>query len=156
MTQAYSLDLRQRAVALVAGGQSRRAVARLLRLGESSVIGWTQRQASTGDCAAKPRGGKRPVLLLDQRDWLLARITTVPDLTVRALRAELAERGARVSPDTVWRFLRQERLTFKKACTPPNKPGLTSLASARAGNDTTGGSPPRAGCWWPRRGARPT
>ena len=114
MTRAYSLDLRQRAVALVAAGQSRRAVARLLGLGESSVIRWTQRHTSTGDCAAKPRGGKRPVLLLGQRDWLLARITAVPDLTVRALRAELAERGTRVSPDTVWRFLRQERLTFKK------------------------------------------
>ena len=114
MSRAYSLDLRQRAVALVAGGQSRRAVARLLKLGESSVIRWTQRQASTGDCAAKPRGGKRPVLLLDQRDWLLARITAMPDLTVRALRAELAARGTRVSLDTVWRFLRDERLTFKK------------------------------------------
>ena len=114
MTQAYSLDLRQRAVALVAAGQSRRAVARLLRLGESSVIRWTQRQASTGDCSAKPRGGRRTVLLLDQRDWLLARVAAVPDLTVRALRTELAERGTRVSPDTVWRFLRQERLTFKK------------------------------------------
>ena len=114
MSRAYSLDLRQRAVALVAGGQSRRAVARLLKLGESSVIRWTQRQASTGDCAAKPRGGKRPVLLLDQREWLLARITAMPDLTVRALRAELAARGARVSLDTVWRFLRDERLTFKK------------------------------------------
>ena len=114
MTQAYSLDLRQRAVALVAAGQSRRAVARLLQLGESSVIRWTQRQASTGDCSAKPRGGKQAVLLLDQRDWLLARITAVPDLTIRALWAELAQRGTRVSPDTVWRFLRQERLTFKK------------------------------------------
>lgn len=114
MSRAYSLDLRQRAVALVASGQSRRAVARLLQLGESSVIRWTQRQASTGDCAAKPRGGKQPVLLLDQREWLLARITAVPDLTVRALRAELAARGTRVSLDTVWRFLRDERLTFKK------------------------------------------
>lgn len=114
MSRAYSLDLRKRAVALVASGQSRRAVARLLQLGESSVIRWTQRQASTGDCAAKPRGGKQPVLLLDQREWLLARITAVPDLTVRALRAELAARGTRVSLDTVWRFLRDERLTFKK------------------------------------------
>ena len=122
MTRAYSLDLRQRAVALVAAGQFRRAVARLLRLGESSVIRWTQRQASTGDCSAKPRGGKPPVLLLAQRDWLLARITAIPDLTVRALRAELAERGTRVSLDNVWRFLHQERLTLKKepACRRTN------------------------------------
>ena len=122
MTRAYSLDFRQRAVALVAAGQSRRAVARLLRLGESSVIRWAQRQASTGDCSAKPRRGKRPVLLLARRDWLLARITAITDLTVRALRAELAERGTRVSLDNVWRFLHQERLTFKKepACRRTN------------------------------------
>ncbi len=48
-----------------------------------------------------------------KRDWLLARIAAAPDLTGRALRAELAERGTKVSYDAVWRFLREERLTFK-------------------------------------------
>ncbi len=43
-------------------------------------------------------------------------MAAVPDLTVRALRAELlAERGLRVSYDAVWRFLRAERLTFKES-----------------------------------------
>ena len=114
MTRPYSLDLRQRAVSLVEAGQSRRAVARLLDLGEATVIRWTRRHTMTGGCTAKPMGGKRRAVLLNERDWLLARVAAVPDLTVRALRAELAARGTRVSNDAVWRFLSAERLTFKK------------------------------------------
>lgn len=114
MSRAYSLDLRERAVALVVAGQSCRAVARLLDLGDSTVIRWSKRKAETGGCAAKPRGGARRIALLHERDWVLARMAAVPDLTVRALRAELAERGTVVCLTAVWRLLRKEGLTFKK------------------------------------------
>lgn len=46
-------------------------------------------------------GGRRRFALLAERDWLLARIAATPDLTRRALRAELAEHGITVSYDTV-------------------------------------------------------
>lgn len=114
MTRPYSLDMRQRAVVLVEEGRSRRAVARLLGVGESSVIRWTQRQRTEGSCEAKPMGGVRQGVLLHEQDWLMARITAAPDFTIRGLRAELAERGTKVSYDAVWRFLRNARLTFKK------------------------------------------
>ena len=114
MTRPYSLDLRERVVAAVEAGQSRRAVARLFNLGPATVIRWADRQRRSGACRAKPMGGARHAVLLPQRDWLLARIAQTPDLTVRALRAELAERGTKVSKDAVWRFLRNARLTFKK------------------------------------------
>ena len=114
MPRAYSQDLRDRAVALVALGQSRRSVARLLDLAESTVINWCKRQEVSGSCAAKRMGGQRRALLLPERDWLLARVSAAPDLTLRALRSELAERGTKVCVDTVWRFLMAEALTFKK------------------------------------------
>jgi transposase len=114
MPRSYSQDLRERAVALVEAGHSRRAVARLLDLAESTVINWAKRQAVTGSCAAKRVGGNRQPLLLSERDWLLARVSAAPDLTVRALRAELAARGTNVCVDTVWRFLMAAGLTFKK------------------------------------------
>jgi transposase len=38
-------------------------------------------------------GGWRPLLLKSEREWLLARISEKPDLTLRAVVAELAERG---------------------------------------------------------------
>lgn len=125
MARPYSQDLRERAVALVAAGHSRRAVARLLNLAESTVIHWSKRQDVTGFCAAKKVGGNRRALLLSERDWLLARVSAAPDLTVRAVRAELAERGTKVCADTVWRFLKAEGLTFKK------KPAGRRAGSAR-------------------------
>ena len=114
MPKPYSSDLRQRAIALVEAGHSRRAVARLLNIGKATVILWVRDYRATGKQAAKPMGGRRRFALLAKRDWLLARIATAPDLTGQALRVELAERGTKVSYDAVWRFLREERLTFKK------------------------------------------
>jgi len=38
-------------------------------------------------------GGRRGNSLAAQRDWLLARLVATPDLTLRALAAELGERG---------------------------------------------------------------
>ncbi len=114
MTRPYSTDLRERAVSLVEDGQSRHRVAKLLKVGVSSVIRWCQRQRATGSCAAKPMGGRRRLLLLPERDWLLARVSAAPDLTVRGLQRELAERGVKVSYGAVWSFLAAEGLTFKK------------------------------------------
>ncbi len=114
MPKPYSSDLRQRAIALVEAGQSRAAVPRLLHIGKSTVILWAKDHRATGKQAALPMGGRRRFALLGERDWLLARVAAAPDLTGRALRAELAERGTKVSYDAVWRFLREERLTFKK------------------------------------------
>ena len=114
MGRAYSHDLRERALALVEAGHSRRTVAQILKLGVSTVINWAKRQELTGSFAAKKVGGSRKSLLLKERDWLLTRVSNAPDLTVRALRAELVEQGTKVSVDTVWRFLMAENFTFKK------------------------------------------
>ncbi len=114
MAKPCSADLRQRALALVHAGQSRRAVARLLELDRSMVILRVRQFDQTGRRPADPMGGRRRFALLGECHWLLARIAAVPDRTGRALRADLAERGIRVSYDAVWRLLREERLTCKK------------------------------------------
>ena len=115
MARPYSLDLRERVVAQVAGGMSCHEVADLYGIVPSTVVKWTQRLRQTGSPAAKPMGGKRPFLLQEQRDWLLARIREKPDLTLHALLAELAEhRRIVVACDTLWRFLRREGISFKK------------------------------------------
>jgi transposase len=114
MSRPYSVDLRARAVALVKEGHSRRAVARLLSLGESTVMRWVRCERESGSPAAKPIGGRRRFALLHEQEWLMARMAAGPDFTLRGLRAELAERDTEVSYDAVWRFVRQARLTFKK------------------------------------------
>jgi len=132
MTRPYSIDLRERAVAAVERGQSRHQVAKLFKVGVSSVIRWCQRQQATGTCAAKPMGGRRRLVLLPERDWLLARLSVAPDLTVRALRRELIERGVKVSYGAVWAFLAAERLTFKKNAARRRAGAARRRAQARA------------------------
>ena len=114
MARAYSLDLRERVVAAVLGGQSCRSVAARFGVGVSSVVKWVQRFRATGSAAAKPMGGRRPYALEGERRWLLSRIEDVPDLTLRALTVELAARGVKVSHYAVWHFLVREGVTFKK------------------------------------------
>ena len=54
------------------------------------------------------------MVLAGEREWLLARIAEQPDLTLRAIQAELADRGVAVSYDAVWRFYLRQGVTFKK------------------------------------------
>jgi transposase len=115
MSRPYSLDFRERAVALVKDGRSRREVARLFGVGDASVIRWCQRAETAGSPAAKRMGRRQgDFILLPERDWLLARIAAVPDLTLRGVQAELKARGIVVSIKAIWNFFRGEKLTFKK------------------------------------------
>jgi transposase len=114
MARAYSLDLRERVVAAVASGQSCRTVAATFGVSASTVVKWSQRRRETGSVAARHRGGSKPRALKDVEDWLLERVAAEPHVTTRALAAELAEQGRRVSHVTVWNRLRRERLTHKK------------------------------------------
>ena len=114
MARPYSLDLRERVVASVTGGRSRRKTAALFGVSVASVVKWSQRFQATGSAAAKPMGGHRPRLLMGERDWLLARIAEKPDLTLRAVVAELVGRGVAASYGAVWAFFASEGITFKK------------------------------------------
>src|SRR5579863_8835917 len=104
MARPYSIDLRQRVVASVAGGRSCRATAALFGVSVASVVKWSQRFRATGSAAAKPMGGKRRNSLGGHRAWLMARIAAAPDVTLRGLVAELAERGIKSSYYAVWLF----------------------------------------------------
>jgi len=72
--------------------------------------------------AAEPRPGAiiaavsklKPGELASEQDWMLLRLEECPHLTVRGLAVELAERGYRVSPNTVWSLLRKAGHSFKK------------------------------------------
>jgi len=138
MTKPYSSDFRTRAISLALEGKSRWAVAGLLKLSASTVVRWVDLHKTTGVSASKPTGGVRRMVLLSERDWLLSRIAEAPDLTIRAVRAELAARGTKVSKDAIWRFFRTERLSFKKnparsrAGSPRRRPQAPALAAESA------------------------
>jgi transposase len=114
MARAYSLDLRERVVAAVAAGESCRSVATKFKVSVASVVKWSQRFRATGSAAAYKVGGRRPYALAGEREWLLARLAEKPDITLRALGAELAARGIKVSHFAVWHFFEHEGISFKK------------------------------------------
>lgn len=114
MARPYSTDLRERVAASVLAGISCRDVASTFGVSVASAVKWSQRLRATGSAAAQPMGGHRKRVLASEQGWMLMRLEECPDLTVRALAAELAERGYRVSPNTVWSLLRKAGFSFKK------------------------------------------
>ena len=74
-----------------------------------------QRFRATGSAAPRKMGGYRPrVLIGEHRAWLLRRIASGSDMTLRGLVAELAEQGVKVSYRTVWNFVHREKISYKK------------------------------------------
>jgi transposase len=57
--KTLSLDLRERVVAAVLGGMSRRQAAERFGVSAASAIRWCQRQNETGSPASYQRGGDR-------------------------------------------------------------------------------------------------
>jgi transposase len=109
------MDLRMRVVGALAEGASVRAVASRFGISVSSAVRIGQRQrAGRGQMPGKIGGHRRQALAGEAGNWLVARLAEKPDLTMRALTAELAARGVHVAHDTVWRFVRRAGQTVKK------------------------------------------
>jgi transposase len=117
-------------VASVAGGRSCRATSELFGVSVASVVKWSQRFRATGSAAAKPMGGRRRLVLASEREWLLGRIAAEPDVTLRGLLAELAERRVTASYGAIWRFFAHEGISFKK------NPARKRAGSSRRGAST--------------------
>ena len=114
MVKPYSEDLRWRVVGRVEAGDTVRSVAKMFDVSVASVVRWSQRLRATGRVAADPMGSRLPRQLARERTWILARLEETPDITLRALVAELHERGVRASYGSVWRLLDDEGISFKK------------------------------------------
>ena len=116
MAKPYSMDLRERVVSAVETGKlSRREAAARFGVAASTAINWVRRLRETGSVAPGQMGGHKPKSIRDEnRAWLVARIHDEQDFTLRGLVAELAERGLKVDYRTVWTFVHDEKLSFKK------------------------------------------
>jgi transposase len=115
MVLPLSIDLRLRVAAALEDGETVRAAAKRFGVSVASAVRIGQRyRAGRGQSPGKIGGHRRPVLAGVSGDWLLARLAEKPDLTMRALTAELSERGVRVAHDTVWRFVKRAGQSVKK------------------------------------------
>src|SRR5436309_2929107 len=115
MGRAYSIDLRERVVAAVeTGGLSCHRAAAQFGVGVSTAIRWVERLRNTGSVAPSKIGGYKPRAIAgEHRTWLLSRIKE-RDFTLLGLVGELAERGLKVDYRSVWTFVHDEKLSFKK------------------------------------------
>jgi len=129
MPKPYSNDLRERVVAAVAGGLSRKRAAAQFGVAPSTAINWVKRVQETGSVEPGQMGGHRPRTIQGEHEaWLAARVRE-RDFTLRGLVAELAERGLEADYWAVWTFVRAQGLTHKKRrWSPASRAVPTSLA----------------------------
>jgi transposase len=113
MMKAYSEDLRERVIAAVEAGATRRAAAAQFKVGVSSAIRWVQRWQTDWAIAAKPRGGSVSPLE-DHAAALVDLVAEQPDLTLDEFCAVLQEREITTSRVSIWRFFSRHGLSFKK------------------------------------------
>jgi len=113
--KTLSLDLRERVVAAVSGGMSRRQAAERFGVSAASAIRWCAREKETGSPAAGKRGGDRWSARIDaHKGLILSLVDEVCDITLKELQARLAERGHRFSIGALWRFFDRHDITWKK------------------------------------------
>jgi transposase len=115
MAKAYSMDLRKRVVDAVArDGLSCNQAAARYEVAISTAIGWVNRYRESGSLAPGQIGGHRPKKLVGEyRDWLLQRCQE-REFTLRGLVGELSARGLSVDYRVIWRFVHEEKLSYKK------------------------------------------
>jgi transposase len=123
---ALSNDLRERLVAAVNAGQSRRAAAERFGISAASAVRWMQRVRDTGRFEAEPSGGDhRSGRIESHAEFILAAVVETPDITLFELREKLiAERGESFGTTTIWRFFARRGVSYKKS--------LPTLPSKRA------------------------
>jgi|SRR6185312_11969982 len=114
MPAAHSEDLRERVVAAVAAGASRRQAAARFEVGVSSAIRWTALQKATGSVAPK-RGRRQRSPLEAHAAWLLELVAKAPFLTLAEIVARVAdEQGLATSEGSLRRFFQRHRFSVKK------------------------------------------
>jgi transposase len=120
------MDLRERVVAAVDGGLSRRKAAERFGVSISSAIRWTSLRRRTGDVRPQRLGGdKRSARIAAHAPLLLSLVEARGDITLAELRSALAEQGIAVAVSTLWRFFDRRRITLKK------RPGMRPSRAVR-------------------------
>jgi transposase len=129
MGKSYSMDLRERVQAQIAGGQSRRGAAEQFAVSASFAVKLAARVLRTGSAAparqGRPPGGGK---LAAHLPMLLAWVEAEPDITMPELSAKLkAEQDVTAHPASLSRVLLKAGLSFKK-----NAAGIGNRTRGRA------------------------
>jgi transposase len=139
MIKAYSIDLRERAVALLDEGATSLEVAELLDVSDSWVRKMRLRRAALGHLMPGSPPGKERKLSPEQEDALLFMVLDQPDVTLEELVALVWKRlKVQISVPTISRRLIAMGMTRKKRASMPPKPtGRRSGENAKASSVDT-------------------
>jgi putative transposase len=113
MPKPYSQDLRERVIASIEAGTSRRETAELYGISPSVVVIWARQWKATGSIEAKPSGGSMSPLE-DHAAFLLRLVTEHPDMTLDEVVMAMSKARIRGSRTAVWRFYERHDFSFKK------------------------------------------
>lgn len=114
MAKALSEDLRERVIRAIEAGASRREAAERFGISVSSAVKWHRRWRETGSLTPGRVGNPGGRKLAPHRELILGLIDAQPDLTLHQLRQRLAEHDIAIGFGSIWRFLDDEGISFKK------------------------------------------
>jgi len=115
MGKPLSEDLRERLIRSVESGMSARAAGRKLYIAPSTATGIVQQWRERGDYAALQVGGHRRSVLEKEAAFIEEMVSRHGDWSEEEMQAHLeAERGLRVHPTTIGRFIRGQGWRYKK------------------------------------------
>src|SRR6202163_1136203 len=114
MPSSYSAEMRERVIARVESGASRREAAEHFEISPSAAVKWLQRWHDDGSATATPRGGSTSPLE-KHANWLLALIAKQPDLTLDEVLVAMHKRRIAGSRTAIWRVFARHEFTFKKS-----------------------------------------
>ena len=115
MLSALSVDLRERAIAAIEAGASRRKAAKRFGIGASSAIRWHERFQTEGAIAPRPSCGQRPPPAIEAHAERILQVDRERSQAFwHEVRDILAEQGVRTSVSGLWRFFARHRITRNK------------------------------------------
>ena len=125
MPSALSVDLRERVIAAIEAGASRRQAAKRFGIGAASAIRWHDHFRQEGRIAPKASGGDHGAPAIEAHaDRILASYETQPQIFLRELREALAEHGICTSTSGLSRFFARRRITVKRSHVGGRRPAL--------------------------------
>ena len=116
MPAPLSLDIRNRVIAQVENGSSRREAADQFDISASAAIKWVQRWEATGSAEPKPSGGSQSPLD-EHKEQILAIFRETPDMTLGEAAVAVGKRVIKTSRSAIHRFCERHKVTFKKNTT---------------------------------------
>lgn len=122
MARALSVDLRDRVVAAIASGLSRRQAAVRFGVSAANAVQWQQLANQHGTPAPQQQGGDRRSKRIEAHaELILEAYKATPDITLSELQALMADHATEVALGTIWRFFARRGITREKQRTRPSR-----------------------------------